>query len=72
MDHGIKEMMLFNLSDVIHLMSSFHDLYDLKTFQSLKLGDLHQGCFGYLQIYMSKAKKDIKGSEFASLCDMIV
>jgi hypothetical protein len=67
-----NEMMRCNLTDIITLMQSFYKLWDKQIFKkSLPIENVFKNCDAYLSEYLGQSKKDITGSQFASLVELI-
>lgn len=71
-DQASKEIERSNISDIVTLMISFNKLWDKCVFtkpQALKV--VYTKCDMYLSEYLGKSKKEITGSQFASLVEQI-
>lgn len=67
-----KELLRCNLSDIITLMETFYKLWNKQVFQkSFPIHAIFKDCDAYLTEFLGKSKKDITGSQFAQLVDLI-
>lgn len=67
-----SEMLRCNLTDIITMMQSFYKLWDKQIFKkSLPIETVFKNCDAYLSEYLGQSKKDITGSQFASLVELI-
>lgn len=67
-----NEMMRCNLTDIITMMQSFYKLWDKQIFKkSLPIETVFKNCDAYLSEYLGQSKKDITGTQFATLVDLI-
>ncbi len=67
-----NEMMRCNLTDIITMMQSFFKLWDKQIFKkSLPIETVFKNCDAYLSEYLGQSKKDITGTQFATLVDLI-
>lgn len=69
-DQASKEIERSNISDIVTLMISFYRLWEKGVVtkpQALKV--VYNECDMYLSEYLGKSKKDITGSQFASLVE---
>jgi hypothetical protein len=65
-------MLRCNLTDVITLMSSFYKLWDKQIFSKyLPIEFVFKNCDAYLSEYLGQSKKDITGSQFAQMVELI-
>jgi hypothetical protein len=61
-----------NLTDIITMMQSFYKLWDKQIFKkSLPIETVFKNCDAYLSEYLGQSKKDITGTQFAILVDII-
>lgn len=71
-EQSANELLRCNLNDIITLMESAFKLWNCSVIDSKEyLRKLFFNCDMYLSEYLGQSKKDITGSQFATLVHMI-
>ena len=65
------ELFRCNISDIVTIMDSLFKLWNKNIFKSLQMTTIYKTCESYLQEFLGRSKKDITGSQFASLIEQI-
>ena len=69
--HTHNEMYRYNMADCVTMMNGYFNLWNVGVLERKDLTTVHTFCQTYLSEYLHKSKRQISGSQFASLVNQV-